>query len=132
MPKFAANLSMMFNETPFPERFARAAKAGFGAVEFLFPYDYPPDEVAGWLKTNKLRNVLFNMGPDNVAAKEWGITSLPGREEEFRAQVATAIDYDNIARSDHLERAVDSEIVARSGAHSKGCTDKLAAAMKRS
>jgi len=93
MPKFAANLSMMFNETPFPERFARAAKAGFSAVEFLFPYDYPPDEVAGWLKSNRLENVLFNLAPGNVAAKEWGITSLPGREEEFRAQVATAIDY---------------------------------------
>ncbi|PKU25520.1 2-oxo-tetronate isomerase [Telmatospirillum siberiense] len=93
MPKFAANLSMMFNEVPFPERFVNAAKAGFNAVEFLFPYDYPPEEVAGWLKSNRLTNQLFNMPPGNVAAKEWGITSLPGREEEFHENVATALIY---------------------------------------
>ena len=93
MPKFAANLSMMFNDVPFPERFARAAKAGFGAVEFLFPYDYPPAEVAGWLKANTLINVLFNTAPGNTAAKEWGVASLPGREADFRAHIATALDY---------------------------------------
>jgi hydroxypyruvate isomerase len=84
---------MMFNEVPFPERFARAAKAGFKAVEFLFPYDYPAAEVAGWLKENRLENVLFNMPPGNWAAGERGMASLPGREAEFRAGVATALDY---------------------------------------
>jgi hydroxypyruvate isomerase len=93
MPKFAANLSMMFNDVPFPERFERAAKAGFKAVEFLFPYDYPAEEVAGWLKSNGLENVLFNLPPGNTAVKEWGITSLPSREAEFRDHLAMAIDY---------------------------------------
>ena len=58
MPKFAANLTMMFNEVPFPERFARAAKVGFAGVEFLFPYDHAPQEVAGWLRENRLVNAL--------------------------------------------------------------------------
>ena len=93
MPKFAANLTMMFNEVPFPERFARAAKAGFRGVEFLFPYDHTPAEVAGWLKDNKLENALFNMPPGNWAAGERGVASLLGREEEFRAGVAKALEY---------------------------------------
>jgi hydroxypyruvate isomerase len=93
MPKFAANLSMMFNEVAFPHRFERAAKAGFRAVEFLFPYDHPAAEIAGWLKDAGLENVLFNLPPGDVAAKEWGIASLPGREAEFRAHLATALDY---------------------------------------
>lgn len=93
MPKFAANLTMMFNEVPFPQRFAAAAAAGFKAVEFLFPYDHTPQEVAGWLTENGLENVLFNMPPGDWAAGERGIASLPGREEEFRASVARALEY---------------------------------------
>lgn len=93
MPKFAANLTMMFNEVPFPQRFAAAARAGFTAVEFLFPYDHQPTEVAGWLKENGLFNALFNMPPGDWAAGERGLASLPGREEEFRAGVATALEY---------------------------------------
>jgi len=93
MPKFAANLSMMFNEVPFPERFAAAAKAGFTAVEFLFPYDYKPAEVAGWLKENNLKNALFNMPPGNWAAGDRGMASIPGREQEFCDGVAKAIEY---------------------------------------
>ncbi len=93
MPKFAANLSMMFNEVPFPERFAAAAKAGFAGVEFLFPYDYPAADVARWLKDAGLVNALFNMPPGDWAAGERGIASLPGREEEFRAGVAKALEY---------------------------------------
>lgn len=93
MPKFAANLTMMFNEVPFPQRFAAAAKAGFSAVEFLFPYDHAPAEVAGWLKTAGLKNVLFNMPPGDWAAGERGIASIPGLEKEFRAGVARAIEY---------------------------------------
>ncbi len=93
MPKFAANLSMMFNEVPFPERFAAAAQAGFKAVEFLFPYDHPAIEVAGWLRQNGLKNALFNMPPGNWAAGERGIASLPGREAEFKAGVDKAIEY---------------------------------------
>jgi 2-dehydrotetronate isomerase len=93
MPKFAANLTMMFNEVPFPQRFAAAADAGFAAVEFLFPYDHPPQEVAGWLKENGLQSVLFNMPPGDWAAGERGLGSLPGREEEFRDGVARALEY---------------------------------------
>ncbi len=93
MPKFAANLTMMFNEVPFPHRFAAAARAGFEAVEFLFPYEHTPAEVAGWLKENRLFNALFNMPPGDWAAGERGLASLPGREAEFRAGVATALEY---------------------------------------
>ena len=93
MPKFAANLTMMFNEVAFPERFAAAAKAGFKAVEFLFPYDHAPQDVARWLQENQLENVLFNLPPGDWAAGERGIAALPGREEEFRAGVARALEY---------------------------------------
>jgi len=93
MPKFAANLSFMYNEVPFPERFAAAARDGFKGVEFLFPYDYPIAEIAGWIKDNGLVNNLFNMPPGDFAGGERGIASLPGREEEFKAGVAKALEY---------------------------------------
>ncbi|MDR3222089.1 MAG: hydroxypyruvate isomerase family protein [Candidatus Accumulibacter sp.] len=93
MPKFAANLTMMFNEVPFPERFAAAAKAGFKFVEFLFPYDFPAADVARWQKENGLTNVLFNLPPGDWAAGERGIASLPGREREFRDGVAKGVEY---------------------------------------
>ena len=93
MPKFAANLTLMFNEVAFPQRFAAAACAGFTAVEFLFPYDYTPQSVAGWLAENDLENVLFNLPPGDWALGERGIASLPGREQEFRAGVARGLDY---------------------------------------
>jgi hydroxypyruvate isomerase len=93
MPRFAANLTMMFNEVAFPERFAAAAKAGFDAVEFLFPYEHAPQELARWLKENNLVNALFNMPPGDWAAGERGLAALPGREEEFRAGVARALEY---------------------------------------
>jgi len=93
VPKFAANLTMMFTELPFPERFAAAAQAGFAGVEFLFPYAYPAADVARWLKDAGLLNVLFNLPPGDFAGGERGIAALPGREDEFRAGVATAISY---------------------------------------
>ena len=93
MPKFAANLTMMFTEVPFPQRFAAAAAAGFQAVEFLFPYDYTPQEVASWLQENKLASALFNLPPGDWAAGERGLAALPGREAEFQAGVARAIEY---------------------------------------
>lgn len=71
MPKFAANLSTQFTELPFAERFAAAAEAGFTAVEFLFPYDYPATQIKQWLDDNQLQLVLFNTAPGNVAAGEW-------------------------------------------------------------
>lgn len=93
MPKFAANLTMMFNEVSFPQRFAAAARAGFKAVEFLFPYDHAPHEVAQWLRENNLENALFNLPPGDWAAGDRGIAALPGREQEFRASVTRALEY---------------------------------------
>lgn len=91
--KFAANLSMMFTEVGFPDRFQAAAESGFSAVEYLFPYDWEPDLLASRLKDNKLRQVLFNLPPGNWEAGERGMASLPGREQEFRNSIAKAIDY---------------------------------------
>lgn len=93
MPKFAANLTMMFNEVPFLQRFEAAAQAGFKAVEFLFPYEHPAEDIAAQLRTHRLQNVLFNMPPGNWAAGERGLACLPGREADFRAGVAQAIGY---------------------------------------
>jgi hydroxypyruvate isomerase len=93
MPKFAANLSMMFNERPFLERFEAAAKAGFTAVEYLFPYDHPADVVAEALHRAGLKQALFNMPPGDWAAGDRGLASLPDRREEFDAALVTAIAY---------------------------------------
>lgn len=93
MPKFAANLSTQFNEVPFTERFAAAAQAGFRAVEFLFPYDYPAEQLKQLLEENQLQLVLFNTAPGNVAAGEWGVSAIPGREAEARADIDRALDY---------------------------------------
>lgn len=93
MPKFAANLSMLFPELPFVDRFAAASKLGFRGVEYLFPYAYSSGELRGHLDRNHLEQVLFNMPPGDWDAGERGLAALPGREAEFRAGVATAIDY---------------------------------------
>ena len=93
MPRFAANLSMMFTEAPFLDRFDAAKEAGFSGVEYLFPYDFEPEAIAARLRKNSLENVLFNMPPGNWAAGERGITSLPGREEEFRSGVEKALEF---------------------------------------
>ncbi len=84
MPRFAANLSMMYTEHDFLDRFAAAAKDGFRAVEFLFPYAFKAEEIAQRLNDNGLQQVLFNMPPGNWDAGERGLASLPGREDEFR------------------------------------------------
>jgi hydroxypyruvate isomerase len=93
MPRFAANLTMLFNEVPFLERFEKAARAGFGAVEFLFPYAWPAEEVAAKLKANKLKLVLHNLPAGDWDAGERGIACLPDRVDEFREGVARAIEY---------------------------------------
>jgi hydroxypyruvate isomerase len=93
MPRFAANLSMMFNEVPFAERFGAAARAGFKGVEYLFPYELPAPEVARLLRANALENALFNLPPGDWAAGERGLASLPGREADFRASVEVAVEY---------------------------------------
>jgi hydroxypyruvate isomerase len=93
MPRFAANLSMMFNEVPFLDRFEAAARAGFEAVEFLFPYEHAPQEIAARLKANGLTQALFNMPPGDFAKGERGLASLPERFEEVKAGVETALRY---------------------------------------
>ena len=93
MPKFAANLSMLFTELPFPDRFAAAAKAGFRGVEYLFPYAMAKEDIAGLLRANGLTQVLFNLPAGNWDAGERGIGCHPGRVLEFQDGVAKAIDY---------------------------------------
>lgn len=93
MPRFAANLSMMFTEVPFLERFGRAAAAGFEAVEFLFPYEHPPEAIAAELARHGLVQALFNLPPGDFAKGERGLASLPGREAEFRDGLETALRY---------------------------------------
>lgn len=102
MPQFAANLSMMYPELPFLDRFEAAAKDGFTAVEYLFPYAYPAAELVARLKANNLQQVLFNAPPGGTDAASidaaWasntrGTASIPGREAEFRAGVQLALTY---------------------------------------
>ena len=93
MPRFAANISMMFNELPFLDRFAAARAAGFEAVEFLFPYEFPAAEIATRLKDNGLAQVLFNGPPGDWSNGERGIACLPDRRGEFREGIKRALDY---------------------------------------
>ena len=93
MPKFAANLTMLFTELPFLDRFDAAAKAGFTAVEFLFPYAYSVADLKQRLSANRLELVLHNLPAGDWDAGERGIACLPDRVAEFRDGVARAIDY---------------------------------------
>jgi 2-dehydrotetronate isomerase len=93
MPRFAANLTMMYQEHSFLDRFAAARKDGFTAVEFLFPYDHPAATLAALLKENGLQQVLFNAPPGNWQTGERGCTALPGREDEFRNGFMRALEY---------------------------------------
>jgi len=93
MPRFAANLTMLFNEVPFLDRFEKAAAAGFTGVEYLFPYDFTPEELAAKLQANGLTQVLHNLPAGNWGAGERGIAIFPERVEEFRAGVDKAITY---------------------------------------
>jgi hydroxypyruvate isomerase len=102
MPKFAANLTMLFNEVPFLERFAAAARAGFDAVEFLFPYPYPAQVLAEQLETHRLRLVLHNLPAGRWEAGERGIACLPERVGEFQDGVGLAIEYAKALRVPQL------------------------------
>jgi hydroxypyruvate isomerase len=93
MPRFAANLSMMFTEVPFLDRFEAAAKAGFTAVEFLFPYEFPAKEVGARLHGNGLTQALFNLPPGDWAAGEKGFAALPARFEDLKQSLKTALPY---------------------------------------
>lgn len=93
MPQFAANISFLFNELPFLERFAAAADAGFSAVEFHYPYDHDSLEVVERLKQYRLAPVLINIRAGSASLGEWGFAGVPGREESFQFCVAEAIEY---------------------------------------
>ena len=93
MPRLAANLSMMFNEVPFLDRFAAARHAGFEGVEYLFPYEFSPAALRERLNGEGLTQVLFNMPPGNWVNGERGMACIPGRQSEFHESVKKALDY---------------------------------------
>ncbi|MDX1756899.1 MAG: hydroxypyruvate isomerase [Marinobacter sp.] len=93
MTKFAANLTMLFTELAFPDRFAAARQAGFRGVEFLFPYPWRREQLSNWLGDQGLQQVLFNLPPGDWDAGERGIACLPERVDEFRRGVEQAIGY---------------------------------------
>jgi hydroxypyruvate isomerase len=93
MPRFAANLSMMYTAVPFLERFGACAADGFRAVEFLFPYEHPAQVIRDELDRHGLQQVLFNAPPGSFEAGERGIASLPGRRDEFHQGIDKAIEY---------------------------------------
>lgn len=93
MPRFAANLSMMYTEVPFLNRFVAAAQDGFEAVEYLFPYEFDAHAIAQRLAANGLTQALFNLPPGDWAAGERGMACIPGREAEFAASVEHALPY---------------------------------------
>lgn len=93
MPEFAANLSMLFTERPFLERFAAAAEAGFTAVEYLFPYTHSPEDVSAALHSAGLKQALFNAPAGDWEAGERGLAALTGRDKDFDASISKALDY---------------------------------------
>ncbi|SQG00817.1 putative isomerase [Paucimonas lemoignei] len=102
MPRFAANLSMLYPQHEFLDRFAAAAADGFEAVEYLFPYDFSAQEIKQRLSENGLVQALFNAPPGDWAAGERGIASLPGREDEFRSGIARALEYAAVLGNDRI------------------------------
>lgn len=91
MPRFSANLTFLFNEVPFLDRFGEAAAAGFRAVEFAYPYDYQPRDIAERLKAHRLDAVLINAPPGDLKLGDRGMASLPEREHEFAASMVVAL-----------------------------------------
>jgi hydroxypyruvate isomerase len=102
MPRFAANLSMMYQEHGFLERFGAAAKDGFTGIEFLFPYAYPAADIRARLTEHSLIQALFNGPPGNWDAGERGLAALPGREDDFRRSVASALDYARVLGNERV------------------------------
>ena len=136
MPRFAANLSMLFTEQDFLARFDAAAKAGFSGVEYLFPYDFSSAEIKAKLDANGLTQVLFNLPAGDWAKGERGIACLPDRVEEFRAGVDLAIAYAQVLGNTQINclagirpQGVDDATVEKTFvANLKYAADKLQAA----
>ncbi|MES2633265.1 MAG: hydroxypyruvate isomerase [Pseudomonadota bacterium] len=112
MPKFAANLTMLFTELPFLDRFAAARNAGFHAVEYLFPYEYDRQDLAARLRDHGLTQVLHNLPAGDWAAGERGIACHPDRRDEFRAGVERAITYANALDCRQLNCLVGKQLGA--------------------
>src|SRR5712672_1248857 len=93
MPRFAANLAYLFTERPLIERFAAAAAAGFKAVELQFPYYHAPAAIRAELERHQLTMLGLNTAPGTLASGEFGVAAMPGREQEFAALFAQALDY---------------------------------------
>jgi hydroxypyruvate isomerase len=102
MPRFAANLTMMYNEHAFLDRFAAAAKDGFRGVEFLFPYEFAATDIKSRLEASGLTQALFNAPPGDWSLGERGLASRPGREDEFRRSIDTALEYARVLGNRHL------------------------------
>lgn len=102
MPRFAANLSMMYAEHAFLDRFGAAARDGFKGVEFLFPYEYPAMQLRQLLDEHGLEQALFNAPPGDWDSGERGLASLPGREDDFRRALDTALEYAQVLGNTRL------------------------------
>ncbi len=102
MPRFAANLTLMFTEVPFLGRFAAAAEAGFRAVEFVSPYDHPPEAIRAELDRHGLALALFNTPAGDWAAGERGMAAVPGAEARFEADLARALDHAAVLAPERL------------------------------
>ncbi|WP_020682651.1 hydroxypyruvate isomerase [Marinobacterium rhizophilum] len=120
MPRFCANLSMLFTEHDFLDRFDAAAKAGFAGVEYLFPYDFDADEIKAKLDANQLTQVLFNLPAGDWNAGERGIACHPDRIEEFRSGVEQAIKYARVLGN--------TQVNCLAGIQPTGVSDELAEA----
>lgn len=133
MPRFSANLSMMFTEWPFLDRFPAARAAGFHTVEFLFPYAQPVEEIAAQVGENRLETSVFNLPPGDWATGERGLAALPGREGDFAESLVPALEYARAlgARQLHCMAGiapVTSESEARFIANLRRAGDALGAA----
>jgi 2-dehydrotetronate isomerase len=102
MPRFAANLTMMYGEHAFLDRFDAAARDGFRAIEFLFPYEFDVREIRSRLDVHGLRQVLFNAPPGDWKRGDRGLASLPGREKEFRMSIRRALEYAAVLGNERL------------------------------
>ncbi|MGI9373052.1 MAG: 2-oxo-tetronate isomerase [Hyphomicrobiales bacterium] len=102
MIQLAANLTMLFPELPFTDRFAAARAAGFTAVEFLFPYQWPAEQLHEKIKQSGVKQVLFNLPPGDWDKGERGLACLPGRQDEFQESVGRAIEYAKVLETPRM------------------------------
>lgn len=122
MPRFAANLSLMFTELPFMERFAAARAAGFRAVEYLFPYEHKAGELRRALEEAGLIQVLFNTPPGGDFTKgARGLAAQPGREAEFRDSMETALDYARVLGVERIHVMAGNRVEGASEAEQTAC-----------